>query len=244
MGNTLKEATGIVFVHGSGDTAICWQRQIAFLGEERSLAVDLPGHGTRVHDTGPREMSVRDYALDVRQHMQVAGLVRPLVAGHSLGGAIALQLALDWGDELGGLLLIGTGARLRVLPALLEAVQRDQTAVLRQMRGLAQQPGETPSFAHPERTLPPLAEGVFYRDLMACNAFDVLGELEHITLPTLIVTEEQDTMTPPKYAEYLRAHLAHATLRMVPGAGHDIMRDRPEALNATIGDWLRAEFNE
>ena len=243
MGNAPTQAARIVFVHGSGDTASCWQRQIAFLGDERALALDLPGHGARVQDAGPREMSVRDYALDVRQQMQMAGLTRPIVAGHSLGGAIALQLALDWGDELAGLILVGTGARLRVLPALLEATQRDQTAALLQVRGFARQPEATPQALAAERSLPPLAEGVFYRDLAACNVFDVMSELERITLPVLIVCGEQDVMTPPKYAEYLRAHLAHATLRMIPASGHDIMRDQPEALNAAIGDWLQTGFS-
>jgi pimeloyl-ACP methyl ester carboxylesterase len=248
MGKDSEEATRIVFVHGSGDTALCWQRQVAFLGEARALAVDLPGHGTRAQDAGPREMSVRDYALDVRQQMQTAGLVRPIVAGHSLGGAIALQLALDWGAELAGIILIGTGARLRVLPALLEAAQLDQAGALAQVRGLARQPDETPSPgdtapSHAEKVLPPLADGVFYRDLAACNVFDVMTELERITLPALIVCGEQDAMTPPKYAEYLRAHLPRATLRMIPDAGHDIMRDQPEALNRAIGDWLETGFS-
>jgi pimeloyl-ACP methyl ester carboxylesterase len=188
-------------------------------------------------------MSVRDYALDVRRQMQAAGLERPIVAGHSLGGAIALQLALDWGDELAGMMLIGTGARLRVLPALLEAARRDQMGALLQVRGLARQSEGAPErTTSPEGILPPLAEGVFYRDLAACNAFDVMAELGRISLPALIVCGEEDTMTPPKYAEYLRAHLPQATLRMVPGAGHDIMRDQPETLNQVIGDWLKRGF--
>ncbi len=241
--NTIPaEVPRIVFVHGSGDSAACWQSQIAFLGEERALAVDLPGHGSRVQDAGPPEMSVRDYALDVRQQMQAAGLVRPLVAGHSLGGAIVLQLALEWGDELSGLILIGTGARLRVLPALLESARNDQTGTLMQIRGLARQPGDSPKTLDSARLLTPLAEGVFYRDLAACNAFDVMADLPRIALPALVVCGEQDVMTPPKYAEYLRAHLPNAILRMIPEAGHDVMRAQPEALNAVIGEWLATGF--
>jgi pimeloyl-ACP methyl ester carboxylesterase len=238
MSSAPGDRTRVVFVHGSGDNATCWQRQVTFLGEERALAVDLPGHGTRTRDSGPPEMSVRDYALDVRQQMQAAGLARPIVAGHSLGGAIALQLALEWGDEMAGLMLIGTGARLRVLPALLEAAQRDQTGALLQVRGLSRQQDDSPGHTSAEASLPPLAEGVFYRDLAACNVFDVMADLERITMPVLVVCGEQDVMTPPKYAGYLRAHLPHATLRLIPESGHDIMRQQPEALNAAISDWL------
>ncbi len=235
-----EKAPRVVFVHGSGDSAACWQRQVAFLGAERALAVDLPGHGTRAEDAGPREMSVRDYALDVRAQMQAAGLKRPIVAGHSLGGAIVLQLALEWGNELSGMMLIGTGARLRVLPALLEAAQRDQSGTLQQVHGLSRHAAGAPKETSAStNALPSLAAGVFYRDLAACNAFDVMAELERITLPALIVCGEQDQMTPPKYAHYLHAHLPQATLRMIPGAGHDIMRDQPEALNQAIGAWLQ-----
>ena len=64
------------------------------------------------------------YAQAVRQILQQElHLDHPIIAGHSLGGAIALTMALEYGDELGGLILIGTGARLRVLPATLEAAR-------------------------------------------------------------------------------------------------------------------------
>ncbi len=248
MSSAAGAATRVVFIHGSGDSAAAWQRQIAFLGEERALALDLPGHGARAADAGPREMSVRDYALDVRAQIQAAGLRQPIVAGHSLGGAIALQLALDWPEEFSGLILIGTGARLRVLPALLEAARRDQAGTLQQIRGLARRTDEparpldaSPLDSPPAASVPPLAEGVFYRDLAACNAFDVMAEIGRIPLPALVICGEEDAMTPPKYAEYLRTHLPRATLRMIPGAGHMVMRDQPEALNAAIGEWLASE---
>jgi pimeloyl-ACP methyl ester carboxylesterase len=248
MSSAAGEATRVVFIHGSGDSAAAWQQQIAFLGKERALALDLPGHGARAADAGPAEMSVRDYALDVRAQIQAAGLSLPIVAGHSLGGAIALQLALDWPEEFSGLILIGTGARLRVLPALLEAARRDQTGTLQQIRGLARRtavpfrPSDASSLdSVPAAAVPPLAEGVFYRDLAACNAFDVMAEIGRITLPALVICGDEDAMTPPKYAEYLRAHLPRATLRMIPGAGHIVMRDQPEALNAAIGAWLVSE---
>lgn len=246
----------VVFIHGSGDTARRWHKQVAYLGSERALALDLPGHGARVEQPGPPEMSVRDYALDVRQQMQIAGVQMPVVAGHSLGGAIALQLALEWGQELSGLILIGTGARLRVLPALLEAARRDQAAALRQVRGMGPHTPE-PSQDAGEDTAPAaasenaavgdaepaeLAPGMFYRDLAACDRFDVMTQLGQMMLPALVICGEEDRMMPPKYAEYLRAHLPHATLRMIPGAGHDVMSDQPDALNAAIGEWLKTTF--
>ncbi|HEY7124388.1 MAG TPA: alpha/beta hydrolase [Ktedonobacterales bacterium] len=239
-----KTAPTVVFIHGSGGTARRWQKQVAYLesGRWRALALDLPGHGTRVHEPGPPEMSMRDYAQDVRQQLQAAGIHLPVVAGHSLGGGIALQLALEWGLDLSGLILIGTGARLRVLPALLEAARNDQSSALAGTEGASDgEPGEESGKESVEEPNY-LAPGMFYRDLAACDKFDVMGRIGQITLPTLVVCGEEDRMTPPKYAEYLRAHLPHATLRMIPGAGHDVMRDQPDGLNAAIGEWLQAMF--
>ncbi len=233
-----ETAPTVVFIHGSGGTARHWQKQMAYLGSEHALALDLPGHGTRVRQPGPPEMSMHDYALDVHQQMRAAGVHLPVVAGHSLGGGIALQLALEWGQELRGLILIGTGARLRVLPALLEAARNDQSAALAATDSASsREPGEKS-----DEEAAYLAPGMFYRDLAACDRFDVMGQIEQITLPTLVVCGEEDRMTPPKYAHYLVAHLPHSTLRMIPEAGHDVMRDQPDALNAAIGEWLQATF--
>src|SRR5438105_12497388 len=106
----------IVFIHGSGDSAHIWRLQIGHLGANRAFAIDLPGHGQRP-DSLPAEATVRDYAQAayeiIRHELR---LEKPVIAGHSLGGAIALTMALEYGSELGGLILIGTGARLRVLP--------------------------------------------------------------------------------------------------------------------------------
>ncbi len=83
-------------------------------------AVDLPGHGLRP-DILPPETTVTEYARAIYKAIRSDfQMERPIIVGHSLGGAIALLLALTYGKDLGGLILIGTGARLRVLPSLLE----------------------------------------------------------------------------------------------------------------------------
>ena len=120
----------VVFIHGSGDSSRIWRLQVEALNEQghnRAYAIDLPGHGERADIFPPdAEVSVLDYARVV--HDIVFGelqLDHPIIAGHSLGGAIALMMALEYGPELGGLILVGTGARLRVHPALLEAAKNE-----------------------------------------------------------------------------------------------------------------------
>jgi len=229
----------VVFVHGSGDSAAIWRDVVDALGPRQSLAVDLPGHGARTSEPWPDVCSVADYAADVWQVIQDAGLEHPVVAGHSLGGAIALQLGRDHGADLRGLVLVGTGARLRVLPAFLEGAAADPQAAGFEMTRFGTSPETDPEqVARWAQARAPVSGSVFHRDLAACNAFDVMTELGRITPPALIICGDDDRLTPPKYAEYLAAHLPHATLRRIPAAGHFVMLEQPDLFIAALRDWL------
>jgi pimeloyl-ACP methyl ester carboxylesterase len=197
----------IVFIHGSGGNSANWQFQTDYFGPQQAIAIDLPGHGQRP-DTLTTEVTVLDYThvvYDIIIHE--LRLDHPIIAGHSLGGAIALTMGLEYGQELGGLILVGTGARLRVLPSILEDARR--------------------------------ASIVTYRDWAACNNFDIMTKLNAIHLPTLIICGANDRMTPIKYSQYMHDRIQGSTLRIIPNAGHDVMREQPEAVNHAIEEWLR-----
>ncbi len=231
----------IVFIHGSGDSARIWRLQIEALDTDHKVyAIDLPGHGERA-DTLPEEVTVWDYAQVAQQIMRdELRLDHPIVGGHSLGGAIALALALEYGAELGGLILIGTGARLRVHPDLLAATKTNPLEAHRQLTKLAVGPTQ-------EQTLPQVIAGeqkepgstILHRDLAACDIFDCMARLDEIQLPTLIICGSDDRMTPVKYSQYLHEHIAGSRLSIIPNAGHYVMREQPEMVNEAIREWLR-----
>jgi pimeloyl-ACP methyl ester carboxylesterase len=230
----------VVFIHGSGDSGRIWRLQKEALGKDYEVyALDLPGHGERA-DTMPEEVTVWDYAREAR------GIIRdelrldhPIVGGHSLGGAVALGLALEYGSEIGGLILIGTGARLRVRPDLLEATRSNPAEAHRQLTKLAVGPMQ-------EQTLPQALAGeqqepgsyILHRDLAACDIFDCMARLGEIHLPTLIICGTDDRMTPVKYSQYLRDHIADSSLSIIPNAGHYVMREQPELVNEAIREWM------
>jgi pimeloyl-ACP methyl ester carboxylesterase len=197
----------IVFIHGSGGSAANWQFQTDYFGPKQAIAIDLPGHGQR-RDTLPAEVTVLDYARVVHEIItHELRLDHPIIAGHSLGGAITLTMGLEYGQELGGLILVGTGARLRVLPSILEEARR--------------------------------ASIVTYRDWAACNIFDIMTRLNEIHLPTLIICGADDPMTPIKYSQYMHDRIQGSTLRIIPNAGHEVMREQPDAINQAIEEWLK-----
>jgi pimeloyl-ACP methyl ester carboxylesterase len=230
----------IVLVHGSGDSSAVWRDVVAAMAPPRmALAVDLPGHGARAAEPGPDMLTVADYAADVWQTIQQVGLARPVVMGHSLGGAITLQLGLEHSAELAGLVLVGTGARLRVLPAFLEGAATDPERAGLEMTRFGTSPHTAPEeSARWARARAPVSGQVFHRDLAACNVFDVMAELDKITVPTLIICGDDDRLTPPKYSAYLAAHLPQAELQRIPKAGHFVMLEQRDAFIAALRDWL------
>ncbi|HEX3271614.1 MAG TPA: alpha/beta hydrolase [Ktedonobacterales bacterium] len=227
----------LVFVHGSGDSAKSWALVIATLTDIPCVALDLPGHGALIEQPGPYAMSVSDYAAFVRMEIERRKLTDARIVGHSLGGAIALQLALDAPDLVGGIALVGTGARLRVLPDLLAAAQTEQAAAQPQLTGFGFAPGHEEQRDRFLREMEPVASGTLYRDLAACDTFDRRDQLERITCPALIVVGTEDRLTPPKYATYLYDHLSQATLVEIAGAGHYLQQEAPEDLAEALRDW-------
>lgn len=239
-----REDTGqptLVFIHGSGDSARRWDTLMARLPAYSCLALDLPGHGRLTGEPGPSELTVAGYAELVAQELTRRGLSDVCVVGHSLGSAIALTLALEWPALTGRIVLIGAGARLRVLPELLEGARTDPETTRAALVRLGHAPGHEQAAEQAIAEEPPVAPGMLYRDLAACNAFDVMDELARVRQSALIITGAQDRLTPPKYAEFLRQRLPRATGVVIPGAGHYVMNEAPDAVAAAISSWLRTQ---
>jgi pimeloyl-ACP methyl ester carboxylesterase len=202
------------------------------------IALDLPGHGA---SPPPASRSVAGYAGAVLGLLDALGLERAAFAGHSMGGAIALSLALDAPARVAALALVGTGARLRVAPAILQGTA-DPEAYARFAdaaggRAFGSGAGAALRRQHAEglRALDP---AVTHGDFLACDAFDVLARLPEIRAPTLVVCGTEDQLTPPKYARHLCDHIAGARLEMVPGAGHMVMLEAPGRVAGAIDGFL------
>jgi pimeloyl-ACP methyl ester carboxylesterase len=226
----------LVFVHGAGDSARAWREQVAYFGA-RAYALDLPGHGERP-DTLPESVSVADYARAVQTIItNELRLERPFIVGHSLGGLIALQMGLDFGQQLGGLVLVGTGARMRVAPMLLDAARTDPVQAQRVLKqSSVSDQGDVVRLLNGQNKPQP---GLLYRNLMACNSFDVMDRLEELrNLPTLILCGAEERNAPVKHSLYLHEHIAGSTFQVISGAGHYVQREKPEEVNRAIAEWL------
>lgn len=238
MGSAKSAAPAIVFIHGSGDNAATWDAVIACLPQYTAIALDLPGHGALIDRPGPAQMTVDDYAGAVRAELTRRGLEHVLLVGHSLGSAIALRMAVDYPALVSRLALVGAGARMRVLPALLAEAKTDPASAkwkLVEMGFAATHQSQARAFLE---QLAPTAPGMLHRDLAACDGFDIMSELGHIAQPTLVLTGAEDRLAPPKYAQYLAEHLDNARLALISDAGHYVQLEAPAAIAEAIRAWL------
>jgi pimeloyl-ACP methyl ester carboxylesterase len=202
--------------------------------DRRVIALDLPGHG---RSPGPGERSVAAYAQRVLALLDALGVDAAVVAGHSMGGAIALTLALEAKARVAGLVLVGTGARLRVSSAVLQA-SADPALLAQAARGMAEWsfgPGVADALLGEFADgLKAVAPGVLHGDFLACDAFDVMGRLGEVSASTLVVCGTEDRLTPPKYSEYLHGNIRGARLERIAGAGHMVMLEAPGQLAAAL----------
>jgi pimeloyl-ACP methyl ester carboxylesterase len=162
-----------------------------------------------------------------------------------MGGAIGVSLALDAPDRVVGLVLVGTGARLRVHPMLLDATRPGSGAAdtLTALMSSWYAPEASPRMRElAAQSLASMDTAVLHGDFVACDAFDVMNRLDAIDRPALVFVGEDDQMTPVKYGRYLADHLARCQLEIVPGAGHMVMLEQPAAVERTLADWLLRTF--
>ncbi len=225
----------LLVIHGAGGSRLSWPRSIRLIDGWRVLTVDLPGHG---RSGGTGRSSAAEYAADLFALLEALQLERVIAAGHSLGGAIALQMALDMPETAAGLILIATGAKLSVRADFLDALQSDPinaAAVLNEMMFGGQ---TAPELKDANLALLRVAAQTLHSDFWAAHTFDVRDRLSAISAPTLIMVGSEDVMTPPTYSHYLQARLPNAVLHQFAGAGHNVHLEQPDAVGAALREWL------
>ncbi|WP_248517001.1 alpha/beta fold hydrolase [Salinarchaeum laminariae] len=228
----------VLLVHGSGGCHAIWRSQFRLADDRPVVALDLSGHGESDDvdaDSGYETLAA--YADDVVAVAEATDA--SIVAGNSLGGAVALHVALERTDELSldGLVLAGTGARLAVLESLREWLADDFDRAIEFLHA----PGRL--FADPDPELVEASESVMRetgravteRDFLTCHAFDVRDRLGEIDVPTLAIVGENDQLTPPRYHEFLASELPDAALAIVDDAAHMAMLEQPDAFNSALG---------
>jgi len=199
--------------------------------------INLPGHGG---SEGSGEEKIDLYAQRVRSVLDELMPRGPhLLVGHSMGGAIAMEIAIRATPSLIGIVLMGAAARLRVMPIVFQTITKHRERFFRSIAYVAFGPDTRHDLR--ERLIAatrrcPLP--VTVKDLKACNGFDIGDRLPAITVPTLIISGAEDQLTPVSMVQNLKERIAGSRLAVIPGAGHMVMVEAPGAVNREIEGFL------
>ena len=223
----------LIFLPGSGCSSNVWHHQLEFFYD--GIAVNFPGH-----PDGDLIGSVSELAdwlgLILDQHAEKS----VVLVGHSFGSAVALQVAINSHPAIKGLVLIGSGSRLKVMPMILENLARLVASegdvpevMLSANKGI-----QEPLRSEIDDAIKVNGVSALLNDFKACNEFDVSEYLSTIKVPTHIIVGEKDVMTPLKYAEYLNANIQKSTLSIVPSGSHMVFAEQSNEVNIIIKSFL------
>lgn len=230
-GNSLP----IILIHGAGGSSQRWSEQLLGLqNQENLIALDLPGHG---NSGGNLLSDIAAMAEFINDFTQALALETFILAGHSMGGAIAQEFTLRYPEKVKGLILVGTGARLRVSQAILDTFASGRMP-FKDVNHLYGSVTPDDQKAKELRELQKIPPEVFWADFQACNTFDRIAEVEKIKVPSLILVGEEDVMTPVKYSRFLASKLPNAHLKIIKAAGHMCMQEKANEVTEEIRSFL------
>jgi 3-oxoadipate enol-lactonase len=241
------EGLPLVFVHGFPLSRGCWQPQVDDLSSSfRIIAPDLPGFGGR--PAASTAVTMDSFADDVASLLTDLDTEPVVLAGHSMGGYIALAFARRHPELLRGLVLVATrsgqdsaeaaaGRRATaekvgsggvavvvdaMLPKMLAPVHRDSES-LAAIRGFMMSSSR---------------DGVVAALLGMADRPDSTPGLSEIAVPTLVVTGADDEVMAPAESAALAEAIPGSRLRVLPDAGHMVAWEQPAAFAHELRDWL------
>jgi pimeloyl-ACP methyl ester carboxylesterase len=252
----------LVLIHGISLQAAVWSPQLHQLAYcYRVLAMDVRGHGRSQAGAAGfgRKVAARDLAT-MLDHFDLHDAV---IVGHSMGGMILMEFAGDFPDEVGkrvaGLVFMDTAAyQLLPGPALLvaRALGRQVKQRFESGRPVPQRQfgeddlswafarlafGQRPSakaIGQVRRFLEEMPQSTSlpsYIDLLDHDARRVLA-VTHT--PSLVLVGSRDLLTPVFAARRVAGLMSHARLEVVPGAGHQLMQERPDEVAALLDEFV------
>ncbi len=251
----LREAPAILLLHGFGASLQAWDDWAPALEKNlRVLRIDIPGFGL----SGPAVNQDYSDAADVARVIAVMdqlGVQQVIVAGHSMGGRIAWNLAAAHPERVSKLVLISPDGfpdpnaksdKTYEVPALLGLLPYSLPQWALRMGGVA------PAFADDSQLTPQMMQR--YHDMMLAPGVrtallermrqtrnsDPVVRLQSIKAPTLLIWGEKDAFIPVSNAQdYLKA-MPQAKLVTLPGVGHVLHEEAPQASVQAVLDFLSA----
>jgi 3-oxoadipate enol-lactonase/4-carboxymuconolactone decarboxylase len=238
----LSRGRKIIMVHGAGSNGHSWHNQVDYFGRAHSpVAIDLPAHGRSSGVEGLK--TVQEYSDFVVAFLDALSIGSAVIAGRSMGGAIAMDMALRYPRRVEAIVPVVTAARFNISPKRIEA-----------LRGVAM--GRAPQAFVTDGYSPATVKDRFevvregwmeqiktdprvrYTDIVACTRCDLLEKIAEIDKPTIIFAGAHDPITTPADGELIHGRIRGSKLNVIADAAHQLPNEQPAQINSAIENFL------
>lgn len=251
--DVVGEGPDLVLVHGNGANFAWWGPVVdALHGDYRLTFLDLSGHGDSDHRAKYEPSS---WIEEVRAVMNAAGVVDPIVIGHSMGGRVVVSLAAQGLDDLAGIMLFDTSIRppsryrdFRLVERKPAPVYDSKDAAVARFRLKPEQPHPGPEIMLPlaEHSMKRTVEGWTWKyDPRALTRFtdaEIDAAARRVAVPVGFVYATGSTVVDDALADYVvRTVPAPVRTTRIEDAFHHVILDRPGPCARLIddfADWL------
>lgn len=238
----------VIFVHGAASDHSVWALQSRYFAHHgrNVFALDLPGHGRSEGQPLASVPAIADWLVAL---LEAIGVEKAALIGHSLGSLAVLEAAGRYPERVARIALLGPSVPMPVADALLDAAKRDDHAAFEMINAWSFSPvdqlGGNPwpglwMTGNAMRLMERSKPGVLYSDLAACrNYADGLTAAAKIRCPALMIIGERDQMTLARNAQALIAALPDKRMLTIPGCGHSLMAEAPDAVLDALRVFLK-----
>jgi pimeloyl-ACP methyl ester carboxylesterase len=228
----------VVLIHGAGSDHLCWPVNLRRLNGFRVLAPDFPGHG---RSAGVSRQLVREYAADLIAFLDALEIFSAVLVGHSLGGSVALETALQHPAQVVALALISTAAHTHIPTEFLNYLSAP--ASVKNARHWLQErllsPESSPTLVKKSNAaLENVRQEVLHNDWKAVAAFDLCDRVKEISQPARVICGKNDRIVPLAGSRHLAASLPNAQIQVIPNAGHLVLLEKPDEVASGVQSFL------
>lgn len=232
----------LLLLHGAGGSHMSWPLEFRRLRWWRVISLDLPGHGK---SKPPALQSVQAYTDQVYEFIMKKGFYQFIPLGYSLGGAIALQLGMEYPDQVIALGLIACSGRFHIPHGLMDELSiaryyADALKLFEQLCFASTTPGNLRRI-----WMQPLAKerpSLLYTDMLTCASYEFSMKTKGIHCPTWLVCGEEDRLVSVADASVLAKQIKTCQLDILSNCGHMLLMEKPELVREKLMGFLNTRL--
>jgi pimeloyl-ACP methyl ester carboxylesterase len=236
------ESEGFVFpvilLHGAGGSLLGWPTNLRRLPDQRVFALDLPGHG---HSDPPACRTIHCLVRKLHKFIHEMGFYHVILVGYSMGGAVALNYASEYPEQLIGLVTISCGDQFEMPQDLLGKLRKPSD--VRKAIEIFNNAAFHPLFLQAERRaiLAPMVKmnpEVLLSDFTIGADFCFDSQSPTLKFPSLFIGGSDDLLSPPASLRRASRYFEKSSVALIERAGHMVVYEKNEEVRDKVSKFL------